>query len=154
MLGTSWQSSYGTWEDQTLKSCDKDQTLKHISSLDLHRMLYRDIMAMFLGIHLTVLVIAIPKNSQFDALILERVYIGIWRVYIGIEKRRRRLNHTRDTLSRGGLCISSCTGFRIWLCSAFYCNTLITNLEKHPLCMSWYHCGVISSQRYFQFDLR
>ena len=91
-------------------------------------MLYRDIMAMFLGIHLTVLVIAIPENSQFGALVLGRVYIGIG-------TRRRRLNHTRDTLSRGGLCISSCTGFRIWLCSAFYCNTLITNLEKHPLCM-------------------
>ena len=40
-------------------------------------MLYRDIMAMFLGIHLTVLVIAIPKNSQFDALVLGRVYIDI-----------------------------------------------------------------------------
>ena len=33
-----------------------------MSSLDLHRMLYRDIMAMFLGIDFTVLVIAIPEK--------------------------------------------------------------------------------------------
>ena len=29
-------------------------------NVHLHRMLYRDVMAMFLGIHLTVLVVAIP----------------------------------------------------------------------------------------------
>ena len=40
--------------------------------VDLHRMLYRDIVAMFLGVHLTVLVVAIPKNLIFDTLILGR----------------------------------------------------------------------------------
>ena len=41
-------------------------------AVDLHRMLYRDIMAMFLGIHLTVLVVAIPKNLIFDTLVRKR----------------------------------------------------------------------------------
>ena len=95
---------------------------------------------------------------------MEELYKEIW----------KRLNLTRDTLSRGGLCISSCTGFHIWSCSGFCCNDIIDdNIDDNDndtgfcckqLLKSTLHvcpddprryCEVISSHRFFKrFKIR
>ena len=101
VLGTSWQSSYGTWSMFLVR---KDQIIFFLFHFNLHRMLYGDVMAMFLGINLTVLVVAIPGK------------LSLWHIHIGMERAAIEIR-TRDTLSHGEPCISFCTGFHTWSCN-------------------------------------
>ena len=101
VLGTSWQSSYGTCSMFMVR---KDQIIFFLFHFNLHRMLYGDVMAMFLGINLTVLVVAIPGK------------LSLWHIHIGMERAAIEIR-TRDTLSHGEPCISFCTGFHTWSCN-------------------------------------